>query len=164
MLGSGLWGVCTLVSRYFCISGIVIIIILCIGLVVHVCVRVRAQLLSCVQLLVVPWTVAHQAPLSVGFSRQEYWCELSFPTSGDLPDPGIKPTSLNIGRQILYHWTTREALKKKLTVSVTSRYKLSGKYSNFGTPLPNTMNLTVSRCVEFSVNVGSDINKCDYWL
>ena len=87
MLGSGLWGVCTLVSRYFCISGIVIIIILCIGLVVHVCVRVRAQLLSCVQLLVVPWTVAHQAPLSVGFSRQEYWCELSFPTSGDLPDP-----------------------------------------------------------------------------
>ena len=43
MLGSGLWGVCTLVSRYFCISGIVIIIILCIGLVVHVCVRVRSS-------------------------------------------------------------------------------------------------------------------------
>ena len=35
-----------------------------------------------------------QAPLSVGFSRQEYWCELSFPTSGDLPDPMIEPVSL----------------------------------------------------------------------
>ena len=93
MLGSGLWGVCTLVSRYFCISGIVIIIILCIGLVIHVCVRVRAQLLSCVQLLVVPWTVAHQAPLSVGFSRQEYQSGLPFPSLGDLHDPGVKPAS-----------------------------------------------------------------------
>ena len=38
-----------------------------------------------------PWTVAHQAPLSVGFSRQEYYIELPFPFPGDLPDPGIKP-------------------------------------------------------------------------
>ena len=41
-----------------------------------------------------PWTVAHQAPLSVGFSSQEYWSGLPFPPAGDLPDPGIKPTSL----------------------------------------------------------------------
>ena len=40
-----------------------------------------------------PWTVARQAPLSMGFSRQEYWSELPFPSQGDLPDPGIKPTS-----------------------------------------------------------------------
>ena len=40
-----------------------------------------------------PWTVAHQAPLSMEFSRQEYWSGLWFPTPGDLPDPGIKPTS-----------------------------------------------------------------------
>jgi len=39
------------------------------------------------------WTVAHQAPLSVGFSRQEYWSGLPFPSPGDLPDPGIKPGS-----------------------------------------------------------------------
>ena len=38
-----------------------------------------------------PWTVAHQAPLSMGFSRQEYWSGLSFPSPGDLPDPGIEP-------------------------------------------------------------------------
>ena len=40
-----------------------------------------------------PWTVARQAPLSMGFSRKEYWSELPFPPPGDLPDPGIKLTS-----------------------------------------------------------------------
>ena len=40
------------------------------------------------------WAVARQAPLSVGFSRQEYWSGLPFPLPGDLPDPGIKPASL----------------------------------------------------------------------
>ena len=40
-----------------------------------------------------PWTVARQAPLSVGFCRQEYWSGLPFPSPGDLPDPGIKPES-----------------------------------------------------------------------
>ena len=43
--------------------------------------------------LVTPWTVAHQAPLSMGFSRQEYWSGLPFPSPGDLPDPGIEPGS-----------------------------------------------------------------------
>ena len=42
--------------------------------------------------LATPWTVAHQAPLSKGFSRQEYWRGLPFPSPGDLPDPGIEPT------------------------------------------------------------------------
>ena len=49
---------------------------------------------SHVQLSVTPWTVTHQAPLSMGFSRQEYWSELPFPSPGDLSDPGIKPPSL----------------------------------------------------------------------
>ena len=40
-----------------------------------------------------PWTVAHQAPLSMGFLRQEYWSELSFPSPGDLSDPGIEHAS-----------------------------------------------------------------------
>ena len=40
-----------------------------------------------------PWTVAHQGPLSMGFSRQEYWSGLPFPSPGDLPNPGIKPRS-----------------------------------------------------------------------
>ena len=53
-------------------------------------------MLSCfsrVWLCVTPWTVAHQAPLSMGFSRQEYWSRLPFPLPEDLPDPGIEPTS-----------------------------------------------------------------------
>ena len=48
---------------------------------------------SCVQLVVTPWTVARQAPLSMEFSRQEYWNGLPFPSPGDLPDLGIKPIS-----------------------------------------------------------------------
>ena len=43
--------------------------------------------------LVTPWTVAHKVPLSMGFSRQEYWSGLPFPSSGNLPDPGIEPMS-----------------------------------------------------------------------
>ena len=42
---------------------------------------------------VTPWTVAHQAPLLMGLSRQEYWSGLPFPSLGELPDPGIKPAS-----------------------------------------------------------------------
>ena len=49
--------------------------------------------LSHVQLFTTPWTVAHQAPLSIGFSRQAYRTRLPFPTPGDLSDPGIKPES-----------------------------------------------------------------------
>ena len=49
---------------------------------------------SCVQLFATPWTVAHKAPLSMGFSRQEYWSGLPCPSPGDLPEPGIKPESL----------------------------------------------------------------------
>ena len=49
--------------------------------------------LSRVWLFVTPWTVAYQAPLSIGFSRQEYCGGLPFPSPGDLPDPGIEPGS-----------------------------------------------------------------------
>ena len=49
---------------------------------------------SHVQLSVTPRTVARQAPWYMGFSRQEYWNRLPFPSPGDLPDPGIEPTSL----------------------------------------------------------------------
>ena len=48
---------------------------------------------SRVRHLVAPWTAAYQASLSMGFSRQEYWSGLPFPSPGDLPDPGIEPRS-----------------------------------------------------------------------
>ena len=72
---------------------------------VHLCVQIspfirtldildyKRKLLSHVQLFVTPWTVACQAPLSMGFSRQEYWSGLPCPPPGDLPDPEVEPTS-----------------------------------------------------------------------
>ena len=56
--------------------------------------QMHACMLSLVQLFVTLWAVAHQAPLSMEFSRQEYWKGLSFPPSGDLPNPGLNPSSL----------------------------------------------------------------------
>ena len=67
---------------------------------------------SCVWLFVTPWTGAHQAPLSMGFSRQEYSSGLSCPPPGNLPNPVIRPRHLLHCRRILYHWTTREALQQ----------------------------------------------------
>ena len=52
------------------------------------------SVLSCVWPFATPQTVIHRAPLSMKFSTQEYWSGLPFPSPGDLPDPGIKPTSL----------------------------------------------------------------------
>ena len=76
----------------------------------HVCV------LSHVQHCVIQWTVACQAPLSMGFSKQEYWSRFPFPTPGDLPNPGIKRMSLvsptlaggffnSVPLSFLYHWS-----------------------------------------------------------
>ena len=62
---------------------------------------------SCVWLFATLWTIARQAPLSIGFSRQEYWSGLPCSPLGHLPNPGIKPTVAYvscIGRQVLYHW------------------------------------------------------------
>ena len=55
--------------------------------------KVKVELLSCVRLFATPWTVARQARLSMGFSRQEYWSGLPFPSPGDLSDSEIEPVS-----------------------------------------------------------------------
>ena len=56
-------------------------------------VLVKVKSLSRVRLFVTPWTVAYQASPSMGFSRQECWSGLPFPSPGDLPNPGIEPGS-----------------------------------------------------------------------
>ena len=61
----------------------------------------KVKLLSGVQLIVNPWTVAYQAPQSAEFSRQEYWSGLPFPSPGDLPNPGIEPGSPTLQADIL---------------------------------------------------------------
>ena len=71
--------------------------------------------LNHVQLFETPWTVIHQAPLSMEFSRQEYWSGLPFPTPGDPPDPRIKLTSLAFPALAGWFFTTappRKPLRK----------------------------------------------------
>ena len=55
--------------------------------------KVKVKSFSCVRLFATPWAEAHQAPLSMEFSRQEYLSGLPFPSPGDLPDPEVKPRS-----------------------------------------------------------------------
>ena len=81
-------------------------------------------MVNCGYLFVNPWTVARQAPLSMGFPRQEYWSGLPFSTPGDLPDPGIKPCVSCNGRQILYHWATWEPKFSESNLNPKSLEKL----------------------------------------
>ena len=74
----------------------------------------HAQSLSCVQLFATPWTVAHQAPLSMGFSRQEYLSGLPCPAPGDLPDPGIEPAS-PAAPDLAVRFFTAEPTEKPIT-------------------------------------------------
>ena len=88
--------------------------------------RLKVKLLSGVQLFATPWTVACQPPPSMGFSRQESWSGLPFPSPGDLPDPGIEPGSSTLqadslpseppGNPWLGNWTTTNVSKTYITV------------------------------------------------
>ena len=86
--------------------------------------------------LVTPWTAARQAPLSMKFSRQEYWSELPFPPPGDLPDPGIQPESPALaggfftteppGKPINELWILSDLIIQRLFLVHTSQHKLAG--------------------------------------
>ena len=78
--------------------------------------------LSLVLLFVAPWIVAYQAPLSMGFSRQECWSGLPFPSLGDLPDPGIKPKSPASQADAL----PSEPPGKPIVKEVSPKYALEG--------------------------------------
>ena len=73
----------------------------------------KVKSLSRVQLFATPWTVAYEASLSMGFSRQEYWSGLPFHSPGDLPDPGIEPGSPTLEAEAL---TSEPPGKPKLSV------------------------------------------------
>ena len=86
--------------------------------------KVKVKSLSCVRLFATPWTVAYQAYPSMGFSRQEYWSGLPFPSPGDLPNSGIEPGSPTFGGRRFNLCATREALvlinqRKKDTIVAT---------------------------------------------
>ena len=70
---------------------------------------------SHIQLFATPWAAAHQAPLSMGFPRQEHWSGLPFPSPGDLPDPGIEPVSPALVDKFL---TTESPGKAKIRLTI----------------------------------------------
>ena len=82
----------------------------------------RAQSLS---LFAGPWTVAHQAPLSMEFSKQEYWSGLPLPPPEDLPNPGIKPTS-NVSPRLAGGLFTTEPPGKHLPLKVKVKFPVLG--------------------------------------
>ena len=88
----------------------------------------KVKSLSHVRLFATPWTVAYQAPPSMGFSRQEYWSGLPFPSPGDLPDPGIKPGSPSLQADTLLSeppgkpFPMTDAWTKKLWYIYTMEY------------------------------------------
>ena len=79
------------------------------------------QSLNHVRLFVAPWTVAYQAPLSVEFSRQEYWSVLPFPTPGNLPNPEIKPTYLESPALAGGFFTTEHPGKPRLLLTPSQK-------------------------------------------
>ena len=101
------------------------------------CVRVHVHACVCccfshVQLSITPWTVAHQPPLSMGFSRQEYWCGLPCPPLGDLLDPGIEPVSpatpaLQEDSLLLSHWGSPTSKHLRLKTSFCTHLSLEIK-------------------------------------
>ena len=70
--------------------------------------------LSCIKLFATLWAIVHQAPLPMEFSRQEYWSGPPFPTPGDLPDPGIKPTILELPALVGRFFITSTTWKAQL--------------------------------------------------
>ena len=86
--------------------------------------KVKVKSLSRVRLVTTPWTVAFQAPLSMGFSRQEYWSGLPFPLPGELPDPGIEPGSPALEANALTSEPPGKPLLLRLLLSRFSRVRL----------------------------------------
>ena len=86
-------------------------------LILIIKVKVKVKLLSRVRLFATPWIVAYQAPPSMGFSRQEHWIGLPFPSPGDLPNPGIEPGSPTF---------QADALTSELPGKLTLKLRASG--------------------------------------
>ena len=82
-------------------------------------VKAKVKSLSRVWLFASPWTVAYQAPPSTGFSRQGYWSGLSFPSPGDLPDPGIEPRTPTLPGNSLPTWPPGKTLLQCQVLSIT---------------------------------------------
>ena len=93
----------------------------------HSLIGIIVCMLSCVWLLVILWTVACQAPLSMGFSKQEYWSGLTCPPPGDCPDPRIKPTHVSCISCTAGGFFTAEPLEKPIINTDAFKRKMTPK-------------------------------------
>ena len=110
----------------------------------------KLKLLSCIRLFATPWIVAYQASPSMGFSRQQYWSGLPFPSPGNLPDPGIEPTSPALAGRFF----TSETPGKPYTYCLSILYivvYISGSH-NCNLPLYPFLSHLVTTCL-FSISV-----------
>ena len=92
----------------------------------------KAKSLSRVRLFETPWTVAYQAPPSMGFSRQEYWSGVPFPSPGDLPDPGIRPGCPALHADALPSEPPEKPLQPKMTYELTCSVGMELYYPSCG--------------------------------
>ena len=97
--------------------------------------RMHTCMLSCVRLFVTPWTVACRAPLSIGFSRQEYWSGLPFPSSGHLPNQGNKPRSSALQT---FSFTSAFSIYQALLLLLLSLYILSDSWNSMDYSPPDS--------------------------
>ena len=116
--------------------------------------KVKLKSLSPVRLFATPWTVAYQAPPSVGFSRQECRSGLPFPSPGDLPDSGIEPGSPALQADALPAWTTKCKLHKNLNENINFGvcYLQSTAYAQINMDRYNTftdaIDMNLGKCQE----------------
>ena len=101
--------------------------------------------LSSVWLFATPWTVAHQAPQSLGFSKTEYWSGLPFPSPGDLPNPGIKPRSPTLQADPLTSEPPWKTYIYIYTHTHTHTYICTHTYIYIHSQFMNHINLPISR-------------------
>ena len=113
----------------------------------------HAQSLSCVQLFVTPCTVAHQASLPMGFSRQEYWSGLLWPLSGDLPNSGIEPISPSspalAGKLPLSHLISHNNLQATVLCLVTQLCPILCYPMDLAHQAPLSMGILQARMLEW---------------
>ena len=98
----------------------------------------KCKSLSRVWLFATPWIIAHQAPLSMGFSRQEHWSGLPCPSPGDLPDPGIEPVSLMSSALAGMFFTTSATVGMKVLLWPYSQCFWTKKLARFLPLYPNS--------------------------
>ena len=107
--------------------------------------------LSRVQLFVTPWTVAYQASSSMGFSRQEYWSGLPFPSPGDLPNPGIEPRSSAFQADALTSEPPGKPIEMQMPSSKLAR-QIQQYIKRFHTPWSNVVYSRDPRIAQYSQN------------